>query len=197
MSKQSGYKIRDQFGLYFLTFTVVGWVDLFTRKQCKDIIIDSFKYCQKHKGLELCAYVIMPSHVHLIARATETSDGLSAVVRDMKKYTSKQLIKWIKEPKVESRSDWLKVVFNYHARNNSNNQSFQIWKQDNQPKELLHPRFILQKLSYIHNNPVVDGIVDNPQDYVYSSARNYIGTLDVLIDVLLIDFGVDIGYVYT
>lgn len=195
--QQGGYKIRDQYGLHFLTFTIVGWVDMFTRKECKDIMMDSFRYCQKNKGLELYAYVIMPSHVHIIARAKEGSDGLSAIVRDMKKFTSKELIDWIKTSSKESRSEWLKVVFSYHARNNARNQSFQIWKQDNQPKELLHPRFMHQKLDYIHNNPVVDGIVERAEDYLNSSARNYVGGTDTLIDVELIDMGVEVGYVMT
>ena len=53
---------------YFLTFTVVGWIDVFTRRQYCEIILDSFKYCQLHKNLEIYAYVIMSNHVHLIAR---------------------------------------------------------------------------------------------------------------------------------
>jgi hypothetical protein len=46
-------------------------------------------------------------------------------------------------------------------------------RQDNQPKELFSPAFTVQKLNYLHNNPVEAGIVDRPEDYVYSSARDY------------------------
>jgi REP element-mobilizing transposase RayT len=84
---KSGYQILEQYASYFLTFTVVGWVDLFTRKECRDIIIESLKYCQKNKGLVLNAYVIMSSHKHLIARAEENSSVLSAIIRDFKKHT--------------------------------------------------------------------------------------------------------------
>lgn len=197
MTEQQGYKIRDQNGLHFLTMTIVGWVDLFTRKECKDIIIESFKYCQKNKGLELFAYVIMSSHVHIIARANEESAGLSAIIRDMKKHTSKELIKWIKESKIESRSEWLKVLFGYHGRNNSNNKNFQLWIQNNQPKEIRHPNFMNQKLNYIHNNPIKAGIVNRMEDYRYSSAGNYMGLDNLPIYVDLIDTGVDVGYVLT
>jgi len=137
----------------------------------------------------------MGSHIHLILTAKEGSDGLSAIIRDMKKHTSKQLLKWILESGKESRKEWLEIVFKYHAKYNKNNGIHQIWKQDNQPKQCLHPKFTLQKLNYIHYNPVVAGIVDRPEDYRYSSARNYAGHDDCLIEVKMIDFGVQEGYV--
>jgi putative transposase len=65
----SGLKTSNSEGLYFLTFQIVGWVDLFTRKIYKDIAIESFKYCQINKGLRLFAYVIMSNHIHLIAKS--------------------------------------------------------------------------------------------------------------------------------
>ena len=47
----TGYQINDKAGSYFLTFQVVDWVDIFTRKVYRDIILDSFAYCRKHKAL--------------------------------------------------------------------------------------------------------------------------------------------------
>ena len=85
-NNRGGYNIDDQYGLYFLTFTLVGWVDLFTRKECKDIVIDSLKYCVRNKGLIISAYVLMESHLHIVASAKEKSDGLSAIIRDFKKF---------------------------------------------------------------------------------------------------------------
>lgn len=171
-SESKGYSIVDPHATYFLTFTIVGWVDLFTRKECRDIIIQSLKYCQENKGLNLNAYVIMPSHIHLIVSAKEGSKGLSYIIRDFKSHTFRELEKFIMHNKAESRKEWLKVIFEYHAKYNSNNTNWQIWKQDNRPKILLHPRFMMQKIQYIHNNPVVDAIVEKPEDYLYSSARN-------------------------
>ena len=91
MSADGGYKIRDQFGTYFITLTVVGWLDLFTRKQCKNIVINSLAHCQQSKGLRIHSYVIMPSHLHMIVTADEGSEGLSNILRDMKSYTAKEL----------------------------------------------------------------------------------------------------------
>ncbi|MEN8122608.1 MAG: hypothetical protein ABFS35_19860 [Bacteroidota bacterium] len=59
----TGYKISEKEGAYFLTFQIVGWVDIFTRKTYRDIAIESLIYCQKNKGLEVFAYVIMSNHI--------------------------------------------------------------------------------------------------------------------------------------
>jgi REP element-mobilizing transposase RayT len=95
--------------------TTVGWMDIFSRKECKHIIIDSLKYCQEKKGLIINAYVLMESHLHMIARADEPSKGLSAIIRDFKKHTSKQLIDWVMNSGKESRKEWIGVVMKYHA----------------------------------------------------------------------------------
>jgi len=197
MTERKGYIISDQYATHFVTFTVVGWIDLFTRKRCKDIVIDSLKYCIANKGLELNAFVIMPSHIHLIVRAKESSKGLSGIIRDMKKHTSKQLLKWVLESGKESRKEWMDIVFKYHAKYNKNNNDYQIWQQNNQPKILIHPKFSNQKINYIHHNPVEAGIVLEAEHYSYSSARNYLGFENNIIDVKIIDFGIQEGYVFT
>ncbi len=84
------YTIGDQFGQYFVTFTVHQWVDVFTRNDYKDILIDSLKHCQKEKGLLIYEWVIMTNHIHLIL--SSEGDPLSDIIRDFKKYTSRKII---------------------------------------------------------------------------------------------------------
>ena len=69
----TGYKIYDQGALYYVTFKIVNWVDLFSRKVYKDIAIDSLKFCQRNKGLEIYAYVIMSNHIHILMRSNTES----------------------------------------------------------------------------------------------------------------------------
>ena len=126
----AGYQIRNQYHTHYLTLTIVGWADIFTRKNYKDIIIDSLAYCQKEKGFIIYAYVIMSNHLHLIATAKESSKGLSAILGDFKRHTAKQIIKAIKT-QPESRREWLLRVFEYHAKFNSNNNNYQVWIQHN------------------------------------------------------------------
>jgi REP element-mobilizing transposase RayT len=173
------YKIKGD-GVYYMTFQIVGWVDLFTRKSYRDIIIDSLKFCQKNKGLTLYAYVIMSNHMHLMAQ--NENSNLEGIVRDFKNHTAKSFLIALNANE-ESRKDWMKMVFEYHAK--YQRQSNQIWTHENHSEYIYSQKFIEQKLDYIHNNPVRAGIVLNPEDYLYSSARNY-ADLDGLIEVVLL-----------
>lgn len=174
MSKgTSSYRIGDQNGLYYLTFSTVEWLDVFTRKRYKDIVVESLKYCIQTKGLELYSWVLMSNQIHLIARAKE-GYKLSDILRDFKKFTSKQIIKTIEE-EPESRRDWLLSVMLKSGQENHKNSKYQLWRNDNHPIALYSNEVIHQKQTYIHNNPVEDGIVEQGEDYLYSSARNYAG----------------------
>lgn len=94
---------------YFVTITTVGWIDVFTRVNQKQTIINSLKYCQVNKWLEIFAYCLMPSHLHLICSATEGLI-LADMMRDFKKFTSTKVIDLILyEP--ESRRKWLLPLF--------------------------------------------------------------------------------------
>ncbi len=87
------HRIIDQKGLNYLTMTVVGWIDVFTRQRYRDILLESLKYCREEKGLMVCAYVIMSNHVHLIAQAKQkATQDLSAILGDFKKFTAKAII---------------------------------------------------------------------------------------------------------
>jgi putative transposase len=144
---------------------------VFTRKDYRDIVLESIRYCQKEKGLRLHSWCIMSNHLHLIISAKE--NNLSDILRDFKKFTSKQLIKAITENKQESRREWMLEIFSKQGAKNSRNSEYQFWRQDNQPMELTSGHFTFQKMNYVHQNPVAAGIVEKPEDYLYSSARDY------------------------
>ena len=114
----------------------------------------------------------MTNHVHLIIRSKE-GYLLQDILRDFKKYTSRVLIKTITENKQESRKEWVLDIFSKAGKQNSNNEKFQFWQQDNHPIEIWSEDVILQKLDYLHNNPVVEGYVDKAEEYLYSSAKDY------------------------
>jgi putative transposase len=167
-----GYKIRDQQAIHFITFAVVEWVDVFTRKAYRDFLIDSLQHCQQEKGLVLHAWCIMTNHVHLLASAKD--GNLSGILRDFKKFTSKQILAAIQANEQESRKDWMLHIFQKAGEANGRNTMYQFWRQDNQPKECFSPAFTAQKIDYIHNNPVEAGLVEKPEDYLYSSAKAYV-----------------------
>jgi putative transposase len=167
------YRILDQHGLNFVTCTVVGWIDIFSRKRYRDIVVDSLQFCRSEKGLLVFAYIVMSNHLHLVLQAGPKSTyTLGEIIRDFKKYTAVNILEAIQsEP--ESRREWLMHMFAYYARYNINNRNFQFWQQDNHPIALYSERVIWQKINYIHQNPVRAGIVVHPEDYLYSSAKNY------------------------
>jgi len=75
-----GYKIRNQKEIHFVSFAIVEWIDVFTRKEYRDILVDSIRFCQESKGLLLHAWCVMSNHVHLIASAK--NENLSDILRD-------------------------------------------------------------------------------------------------------------------
>ncbi len=160
------YKIRSD-KLHFLTHTIVDWVDVFTRRELAEVVVTSLNYCVENKGLEVYVWCLMPSHLHMIARAAENSEyDLSEIRRDFKKFTSKTIIKTISEIG-ESRREWMLNHFK------AGSDKFEVWQEGMHPVELSKRRFTNQKMDYIHNNPVVAGIVREPQDYLLSSATDY------------------------
>jgi REP element-mobilizing transposase RayT len=168
----SKYIISDHQDAHFLSFAVVQWVDALSRQSYKDIIVDSLRYCQEHKGMILYAYVVMSNHVHFICAAKE-GYNLSDIIRDMKKHTSKKLLGAIQNNPHESRKSWMMWIFKSAGEHNPNNKDFQFWQQDNRPIQLSTVEMARQRLDYIHQNPVKEGLVKEAQDYIYSSAANY------------------------
>ena len=166
------YAVGDDQVPHFISFSVVNWIDAFTGNEYKDIIIGSLKYCIEEKGLLLHAWIIMSNHVHLIM-STKPGFWISDILRDLKKFTSKQIITAIAENPKESRKDWMLWMFERAGKRNSNNEHYQFWQQDNHPIELTTNGMLEQRLNYLHENPVNAGIVYEPQDYVYSSAIDY------------------------
>ena len=166
----TGYHIKDQEAVYYVTFQIVNWIDIFSRKVYRDIIIDNLRYNQQHKGLEIYAFVIMSNHVHLIIRCGKGC--LSDTIREFKSYTAKQLLKAI-DSKEESRKEWMINLFEFAAKKHKRNEKFQIWTHENHAIEIYSNAFFFEKINYIHQNPVRAGWVKNAEEYLYSSARFY------------------------
>lgn len=177
------YKITEQNSIHFLTFTIVDWIDVFTRIDYKQSIVQSLNYCIHHKGLEVYAWVLMTNHMHLIARA-KTNYHLSEIIRDFKKFTSKEIVGFI-QTIPESRREWLLHKFEYHAHSTGRAENYKMWSDDNHTICLEGSHLFAQKLDYIHQNPVKQMIVANAEDYIFSSAVDYAGKKG-MVDVLVL-----------
>ena len=138
-----------------------------------DCIVESLNHCVDEKGMEIFAWCIMPSHVHLVFRSTVVKPD--ELIGAFKSYTSRKLIKLIEENMQESRREWMLNAFKKAGAANSNNTKNQFWQQHNHPIELWSNGVIQQKIDYTHDNPVEAGFVENDYEYLYSSARDYCG----------------------
>lgn len=143
-------------GTYYFTLTVQRWYYLFDRHNRWQILSDSIRYCQDNKGLELNGYVFMLNHIHLIV----TSPDMAGFLRDFKRFTSGKLRRNLEstEPNV------LKLFVDEQG-------SYQFWMETNAPKKIENPAFYLQKLNYIHENPVRKSYVSRPEYWFWSSAN--------------------------
>ena len=114
---------------------------------------------------------LMTNHIHAMMRSTD--EKLSDLVRDFIRHTSKEIMDTIGTNSQESRKEWLEMIFRYHAKFNKRVTDKQLWTHNNHAVELSSNDMIDSRLQYIHENPVRAGWVEKPEDYLYSSARNY------------------------
>lgn len=164
------YKIVSRQWPYFVTFSVVRWIDVFTRPIYKNIIVDSLNYCVREKGLIIHAWVLMPNHIHLLVDSKEKP--LEYIIRDFKRFTSKRIYQEIQGNIQESR-DWMTHLFQREGKFNSMNENFQFWQNGYHPIHCWNANLIRQKIRYIHNNPVRAEFVFEAHEWKYSSASNY------------------------
>ena len=124
----SGSRISEQDEVHYVLFQIVKWIDIFTRQVYRDIIIDSLRYSQQNKALEVYAYAIMSNHVHLLIRCGK--GRLSDTIREIKSYTARKIIDTINtEP--ESRREWMLNIFGFCAKQHKRNEQYQIWTHEN------------------------------------------------------------------
>jgi REP element-mobilizing transposase RayT len=172
------YKIAEN-GIvpHFLTSTVVDWLPLFTSEPFCRIITDSLGFCRQNKGMLLHAYVIMPTHLHLIMSAKE-GHALSGILRDFRRFTSRAISEQLQ---ADGNQPFLRVLENAGARLERADVDRKVWAEDTHAEALVGEQFFMQKLKYLHENPVRKELVAKPEDWYYSSASAYIlGRLEPL-----------------
>ena len=168
----SKYKFDDIGGVYFVTSTVVDWIDVFTRDIYSNILLDSFRFCQKNQGLQLHAWVLMPNHFHLICSFINNANP-GMVLKNIKSFTAIKIIDAIIKNPQESRKEWMLDLFEKNGKKIKSNHRFQFWQHENHPILLNNREVYNQKLVYVHENPERAGFVKQPQDWKNSSAIDY------------------------
>jgi putative transposase len=164
---RSRYRFGDDAYPYFMTWTIVGWLPVFTRQESTKIIYDSWRFLQLEREFQLLGYVILENHVHLIA----TAPNLASAVKCSKSFTALQIVELLKKRNARQLLRGLAAL----KLPNKKESEHQVWQEGSHPKMIETDEMLWQKLEYIHNNPVERGYVDDPLHWRYSSARNYAG----------------------
>ncbi len=159
------YKITNADGVYFITSTIIEWLPVFTSQKYFEIIIQSLKFCREQKGLKLYAYVILDNHFHLIVSGPE----LSGTLTSLKKFTARQVLIQLQQ----DRKAWLLNQLAYFKKKHKTESAHQVWQEGVHPQLMMNEEMLVQKIEYIHCNPVKRGLVDLPAHWRYSSARNF------------------------
>ena len=159
----------EDLGLLFVTNTVLNWTPIFHLRRYAETVTGSLRYCIENQWFELFAYVLMPNHIHLILKLNE-NHSIEQILRDFNKYTAQQILLTMREADPQMLSKfWV----------DTKKQKYKIWLRDVDIKNILTPKFLIQKAEYIHQNPLKNEWADSlriarPEDYEYSSARFYL-----------------------
>jgi REP element-mobilizing transposase RayT len=163
--------------LYFVTTTTAGRAPIFHRDLIKRILVDGLYHLHAVDRNDLFAFVIMPNHVRFILRC-RADDPLQDVVRDFKANTTRLIVRQFA---AEDDREVLKVLVDAVQR--PDRQQYKVWEDGYFAKEVFSADFLRQKLDYIHNNPLQPQwqLVNEPEDYIWSSARFYLSNQPALI----------------
>ncbi len=161
------YRVYERSAPHFLTCSVVGWLPLFQRPECADVVLDSLRFTQQHERLRLYAYVLMEDHLHLVASATD----LVKELKNFKSFTARRLIDLLE---AHGPRSVLRALESHKAPHKAESR-YQVWQEGSHPQVIAGMGMMRQKVDYVHNNPVRRGYVEDPLHWRYSSARNYAG----------------------
>lgn len=177
------YKVDPSRDLHFITCTVVGWIDVFTRPVYREIIYESLRFCQVEMGLKIHGFVIMTNHVHFLM--STSGKPLNKILKSFKQFTAMQLLEAISTNIHESRKGWIMNIFKLCGQNGDRNHQF--WQHKSHPVAMWTPKRVKAVLDYIHENPVKTGLVDLAAEFPHSSARVYHDGRKVEVEVEVLD----------
>jgi len=172
--------------LYFVTASTVGWKPLFSETQYANIVLNSLAWLRQEKRTALYAFVVMSTHLHTIVLPLDRPIG--ELLQNFGSFTAHKIVQNLRK---ENRKD---LVDFFHAHRRDNSIEYSIW-QDIQAKNIYSEKFLIQKMEYIHQNPVANELklVQDRAEYPYSSACYYdegrqpIIEIDDIRDVLFLD----------
>ena len=167
MGRRGRLNLTDEC-IFFVTTTIVEFTRIFSKEMYCKILVDNILHYKNKYHFNILAYVIMPSHFHWIVKVDRQYGTISDIMRDIKKYSA-----WDIMDELEKNDFDLMMIFKEAAIPFKNHKR-KFWMPRFDDKVIRNEKMFWTKLHYIHNNPVEAGLVNKPEDYKYSSARNYV-----------------------
>jgi len=138
-----------------------------------DILVETLRYCREHKALRIYGWVILDNHFHAVLSAPE----LSGVLGDLKRFTARRILEQLQA----ERREWLRRQLQFFKAAHKHDSEHQVWQEGSHPQAIRSDQTMLQKLQYLHLNPVKRGLVEAPEHWRYSSAHEWLpGSAPVL-----------------
>jgi REP element-mobilizing transposase RayT len=164
----------NQPSLYYITFTCRYWLPLFGLSNGYDLVYNWFSYIREKHGIKTPAYVIMPNHVHCILFFPYDEYDLSKIMANGKRFIAYEIVKRLKEK--GANKVLLQLQDGLSARQLKKGQRHIVFEESFDAKPIYHRAFLLQKINYIHLNPVRGKwkLPEHWEDYEHSSARFYV-----------------------
>ncbi|WEK36831.1 MAG: transposase [Candidatus Pseudobacter hemicellulosilyticus] len=185
--KEEKKSIIDHHACSYVTFNTIDWIDVFIRPGYKQVITDALNSFVTNKKLIIFSWCLMTNHLHLLARSNEKG-GLAQFEKDFKKQTTKEILEAI-DGEPELRHNWMLAHFEAASQQMKRLEKYTLWQNCSNPVfiDFKDPYKLKEKVLHIHENPLRDLVVDQPEDYLHSSARDYVGRKG-LVQVNRIDF---------
>ncbi len=169
---RSRYKTFENATTYFITTSAINWLPLFAKADLAEIILDSLTFLHNNNRIEIHAWVLMETHIHLVA----SSNDMSSEMRNLKSYTARSIVDHLKKQGPELFLTQMK----FYKKKHKINQVFQVWQEGFHPKHIVDEAMLNNKINYVHYNPVKRGYIDKPEHWRYSSARDYAGLKELI-----------------
>ncbi|MBN2815694.1 MAG: transposase [Campylobacterales bacterium] len=169
---RSRYKIYEPTYPHFITCTLLNWIPLFTNQESVEIILSSLQHLQKSDNMKIYSYVILENHLHLIA----SSDYIHKTMQKFKSFTAKELLKLLQQRNITTILEQLA----FYKKAHKTQTEYQVWQEGIHAKLISSEGMMIEKINYMHNNPIKRGYVDEASHWRHSSARDYEGVSGLL-----------------
>ncbi|HEX8315375.1 MAG TPA: transposase [Flavisolibacter sp.] len=179
----SVHSVVNKEGIYFITFTCHNWLPLIDKSDGYSAIYNFFTVL-KNKGHTVTGYVIMPNHVHLLLHYAGGAQGFNTIIGNGKRFIAYDILKKLKEK--GEHELLVQLAQAVQPKDKEKGQKHVVWIDSFDVKECRTEKFVLQKLHYIHNNPVSGKwkLAATSLHYPHSSAPFYFNGQQQLFDVV-------------